>query len=410
MSVSKVFVYNPTCEIAISNGTVSYMPNKTLTKFEQDLDLLPMYFATENDVMLVHQLPDQKFMDLISEAGFKLPDIIKTSDILSDPITILSSKIEFHPWGWSPRIHHIYKDLKPFCSEDFLNQPNAYWKETHKELYSRQTALHVLNDFFKEHKKGYFDEQKKARICRSVEEIEALIAEWGQIIIKAPWSSSGRGLQVLRYSYLNESITQWINGTLEAQGYVMIEALLHKNFDFSLQYYCDGKGKLEYLGPGFFQTNSNGQYDGNLLGGMPQELKNHLSEGTLKELSDGMFKAIAKSAIANNYCGYLGVDCMIIEDENGENKIHPCVEINLRYNMGTLAICLDKYIHQDSCGAFKINFKPKESFDDFHNKMKNEYPFEMKDGKWYSGYLPLVSPYQNKKFGLYLLLNKKEEA
>ena len=37
------------------------------------------------------------------------------------------------------------------------------------------------------------------------------------------------------------------------------------------------------------------------------------------------------------YVGYLGVDMMIYEDESGEFGVQPCVEINLRYNMG---ICL----------------------------------------------------------------------
>lgn len=410
MSISKVFFYNPTCEIAISNGTLSYMPNKTLTKFEQDLDLLSMYFASEEDVILTKQMPDSKFLRIISDAGIKLPKIIKLSDILLHPDSLLPNKMELHPWGWSPRIHHIFKPLKKYCSEQFLNQPNSYWKDNHKELYSRKTALSVLNDFLQNNNNGYLHHDKKAIICKSVAEIDALIKKWKQIIIKAPWSSSGRGLQVLRYSYLNESITQWIKGTLEAQGYVMVEPLLNKKFDFSLQYYCDGKGNLNFLGLAFFKTNSNGQYNGNILGGIPKEIKNFLSEQIIKELSEGMLKELKKSAISDNYCGYFGVDCMIIENENGESLIHPCVEINLRYNMGTLAIILNQYIHKNSHGSFKINFKPKESFDTFHDKMIKEYPFKMKDGKWFSGYLPMVSPFQNKNFGLYVLLTNKEET
>ena len=30
-----IYIYNPTCEIAIANGTLSFFPNKTLSKFEK---------------------------------------------------------------------------------------------------------------------------------------------------------------------------------------------------------------------------------------------------------------------------------------------------------------------------------------------------------------------------------------
>jgi len=404
-SAPRIFIYNPTCEIAIANGSLSFMPNKTLSKFESDLDVLPMYFTDKNDVLLVRQLPDQKFLDLLLNAGVSLPKFKLLESALQDQDFLRQPKQSLQAWGWSPRIHHIFKPLKQSCSPDFLNQPNAYWKTEHRNLYGRKTALEVLKSFLnKTQNHNYVDQSKIARICTSVSEIEELIREWKQLVIKAPLSSSGRGLQVLRQSHLNDSITQWINGTLKFQGYVTVEALLNKQFDFSLQFYCDGKGNLEYLGPGFFETNSNGQYEGNILGSMPEALQFYLSGSQMAELSSGVSEAITESEISTNYCGYLGIDCMLFTDNLGNMNIQPCVEINMRYNMGTLAIFLDKYLHQDSKGSFKMLFKPKSSFDIFHKEMTKKYPFEMKNGKWSKGYLPLVSPFQNKSFGAYILL------
>jgi hypothetical protein len=405
LSAPKVFFYNPTCEIAISNGTVSYMPNKTLSGFEKDLDVLPMYFSQGEDVMLVQQMPDERFKNLLTQAGISLPKFQLLNELLLQDKKGL--KLDLHPWGWSPRIHHILKPLKEHCCDRFLKQSNAWWKAEHKDIYSRKKALEVLDVFLDSHNYRYLSKSKKARICTSVEEIEQLILEWQQIVIKAPWSSSGRGLQVLRQSHLNDSITQWINGTLQQQKYLMVEALLDKQFDFSLQYRILSSGKIEFLGPGFFETNSNGQYVGNILGGMPDLLKEHLNNELIEELADGVANAMIKAELNRQYCGYLGVDCMIYKDEEGQIKVHPCVEINLRYNMGTLAIFLDRYLHKESKGYFKVHFQPKSTFDLFHQKMEKEHPFVMKNGKWYSGYLPLVSPFQGKKFGVYLVLENQ---
>ena len=404
-SAPRIFFYNPTCEIAIANGTVSFMPNKTLTQFERDLDVLPMYFANQNDIMLVQQLPDQRFLDILTKAGLTLPEFKLLDIALLDTDFLEKPKDSLHPWGWSPRVHHIFKPFKESCNADFLNLPNAYWKPGHRNLYSRKTALEVLQNFLNRTQSDeYIDRTQIAQVCTSVPEVEDLIKDWKQIVIKAPWSSSGRGLQVLRQSCLNTSITQWINGTIDTQGYVMVEPLLNKQFDFSLQYYCNGKGKFEYLGPGFFETNSNGQYVGNLLGGIPNDLAPYLTDTQLRDLSDGIEQSLKESEIATNYCGYLGVDCLLFIEDSSKIKIQPCVEINLRYNMGTLAIFLEKYIHPGTKGVFKIHFKPKSKFDAFHLEMEKKYPFEMQDGKWLRGYLPLVSPFQNKSFGAYLLL------
>ncbi|WP_282124920.1 hypothetical protein [Marinifilum flexuosum] len=406
----KIFIYNPTCEIAIANGTACYMPNKTLSRFEKDLDVLPMHFADEKDVVLVNQLPDQEFITVMKEAGISLPEFKLFESSIQDKEFVKSAKESLEPWGWSPRIHHIFKHLKDSCQQEFKNRPNAEWQANHKDLYSRKKALEVLN-FFLDHTNNslYIEKEQIATICTSVSEVEKLINQWKQIVIKAPWSSSGRGLQVLRQSHLNDSIIQWINGTLGIQGYVMVEPLLDKKYDFSLQFYIDAKGEVNYIGNGFFATNSNGQYDGNIIGGMPTEIKEFLSDDKMQQLSEDLKEALITCGVAQNYYGYLGIDCMLFRDQYGEMKLQPCLEINLRYNMGILALKLDEHLHAETKGIFKVHFQPKSTFDQFHKEMAKNHPLKWKDGKWFEGYLPLVSFNQNKVFGAYLQLECKEK-
>ena len=44
-----IFYFNPTCELAIANGSFSYMPPRLLRDFEQDCASLPFLFASPND-------------------------------------------------------------------------------------------------------------------------------------------------------------------------------------------------------------------------------------------------------------------------------------------------------------------------------------------------------------------------
>lgn len=403
----RLFIYNPTCEMAIANGTVSYMPNKTLTKFEHDLDSLPLFFAGKEDIVLVHQSPDRAFLELLEAAGLCLPKFKCLSTALSDTKFCSMPKESLHPWGWSPRIHHIFKPFKDSCSADFLNQPNAFWKEEHQQLYARKKAMELLQKAISSSDGSLFiGMSQSAQMCSSLSEVEELMDRWKQIVIKTPLSSAGRGIQILRYSTLNQSIIQSINGIIAAQGYVMVEAFLNKQCDFSLQYYCDGKGKLDYLGLGFFATDSKGQYVSNYLGGMPAEMKELLTEKRMKELQICMTGILRASEISTEYTGYFGVDCMAVLDAEGQVKIQPCVEINLRYNMSTLALFLNKHLHPGTKGEFKVYHGAKISFDQFHEEMSQKHPLEMQDGKWTNGYLPLISPFQNKTFGAYLLLEK----
>ncbi len=399
-----IFIYNPTCEIAIANGTVSFMPNKTLQQFEHDLDILPLYFATADDYVLVHQIPESSYLEYLQSVGVELPIFKVFDEAINDNAFIDMPKQSLQPWGWSATMHHQLKELKPSCSSSFLHQPNANWQSHHKNFYSRKKALEVLKDLITNNDTlDFITSNQMGKVCVAVEEIELLLEQHQKIVIKTPWSSSGRGLQVLRKNYLNQSIIQWINGSLSEQGYLMVEPLLDKVADFSLQYHINNKGDIQFLGNAYFTTNSNGQYAGNLLGETPAIIRENISAEKMEVLEKQVAIALDNADFTNNYTGFLGVDCLLFNDHDSL-KIHPCVEINLRYNMGILGCYLNRYLHHKSKGEFKIYFHPKRAFADFNKEMQQRYPFEIENGKWRKGYLPLVAPTPEKQFGAYVLL------
>lgn len=400
-----LYIFNATSEMAISNGTVSFMPNKILTRFEQDLDVLPICYASSDDVILVNQIPDNEFLESLNRAGINIPRFKLFPQTLTDQSFLKESKSHLRPWGWSPRIHHQLAPFKSQCCQSFINQPNATWKAEHKELYSRKLALecleHITNNSASD---KYISRDIFPVICTKQSEVAALQQKWQQIVIKSPWSSSGRGLQVLRKAFINKSVEQALGGVLKSQGYVMVEALVNKQLDFSVQFYSDGKGQLDFLDFGFFDTNDNGQYQANYIGYTPKLFKQSLSKKDQENLVKDIEAAIREYNIADEYCGYLGVDCMLFLNKEGQLKVQPCLEINLRYNMGTIAIKLNPYIHPDSRGTFNIYADAKSDFVSFNHEMAKKHPFEMKNGKWFKGYLPLTSPNQDKLFGAYIFL------
>ncbi|RRG22144.1 hypothetical protein DWB61_08025 [Ancylomarina euxinus] len=392
--------------MAISNGTVSFMPNKVLTRFEQDLDLLPMYYAKPDDVILVHQLPDAQFLSFIESKGIQTPRFQLFPQALTDQAFLKEAKAGLQPWGWSPRMHYLLAPFKDQCQQSFLTQPNAYWQPKFKELYSREMALSCLQHFLQNNRsEHYISTDLIPQICTTISEVEALQNKWQQIVIKSPWSSSGRGLQILRKAFINKSVEQALGGVLKSQGFVMVEAFVDKQFDFSIQFYADGNGELDFKGFAFFETNDNGQYQSNLLGFIPHALKQFLNPIIQEELISGLKEALKAHNIPNDYCGHLGIDCMLFIDTKGIAKIQPCLEINLRYNMSVIASHLSQYLHPDAKGSYNIFAESKSVFINFNKRMIQEHPFEFKDGKWYKGYLPLTSPNQDKLFGAYVFLD-----
>ena len=94
-------------------------------------------------------------------------------------------------------------------------------------------------------------------------EVEQALRIYQQIVIKAPWSSSGRGIRFIDKE-LNEYQRRWIQNVIASQGSVVIESFCHKVKDFGMEFESDGQGHVRCLGLSIFHT-QNGAYIGNIL-------------------------------------------------------------------------------------------------------------------------------------------------
>lgn len=363
----------------VANKLPHFRAPKLVQHLLMDGQHLPLYFSEPNDTVLVTEFPSKPFLEGIQSFGFpgdNFVPISKTQSLNGMTITPV-------PWGWSPTEAAKYQSWFPHSAKLFK------WKPECQIWYRRETAASVLKTLREQDAK--FDAALIPQQCTVVQQVEQLLNEWGSLVMKAPLSSSGRGVQFLRKPVLNDANKQWINGVLEQQGVVMVERLQNKVFDFSYHFFKHENGHVDFVGETGFITNANGKYQGNHIGeiadapGFPENFKKEVLKKTRTLLQD----AITKESAYKNYEGYLGVDLMIYS-EGSQLKLHPCVEINARRSMGLLAIFLQKWITPGKKAQFLVEAKNEVNEQLFH--------LEKEGGKIAFCYWPLNDFWNSQKF------------
>jgi hypothetical protein len=405
MSKANIYYFNPTCELAIANGSFSYQPPLLLQEMERDLSILPFVFCTENDFVLTDNHPSAGFLKMLADAGVKLPRFCRLSDLELFPNDYFDA---IYPWGWSPAAHFKLKNLKLKCSETFKISPVFDWNAEYKLLYERSTSLNFLAGMLNNNPPDwFFSKEMLGEIVTSIDEINLLLKTHSPLVLKAPMSSSGRGIQIIRKTQLNTSNRQWISGVLKQQNYLIAEPYLEKLMDLSFQFQVLQGSEVKYLGYSIFETNSNGQYNGTFI---HPNLNQYLNEKyapelefMIEETAKVLKAALETSPYAIEHRGFLGIDALVFMNEN-HMMMQPCIEINSRMNMGILTMFLEKRLHLESKGKFELFYGDTGEFNSFAAEQIHSNPPTFKDGLFYSGFLPLVDPSKKSKFGAYILI------
>lgn len=178
-----------------------------------------------------------------------------------------------------------------------------------------------------------------------------------------------------------------------------------------MEFHSSGDGRFNFIGYSQFRTGGSGAYEGNRLisnAAIEQNLSEYVPVGELDKLRNRLERELSLH-FGSVYNGYLGVDMMICRfPESPAYRIHPCVEINLRMNMGVVARHLyDRYICPSSTGIFQIDYAPSDGAAwNAHTAMAETYPLEMGQGRIRSGYLPLVPVYKKSKYRAWILVSE----
>ncbi len=402
-----LFFYNPTCEYAIANGNANWQPNRLLQKMEFDLCALPLFFAKKGDFVLVDKIPSEEFIESLRKIDIAIPNFILKIDTVNNPHFMGLPKNKLQPWGWSPAVHKFLSPFKQSCSVEFRQSPVFNWKPEHREITSRKFAAAIQKQLQATLNADYIlPGELTPKVCTTQNDIETSIGHWGNVMIKAPWSSSGRGLQPITKTPVHQKVWEKIMGIVKEQGYVIAEPYLNKALDLAFQFELN-RGKVEFLGISNFCTNKKGQYEGNLLYGLPKNIEKRFLEFAdfaAGEICQPLINAIETSEMAIFYEGVFGVDTLIYTDKKNALKINPCLEINVRHTMGLLALRLEKLICQNKQGVFRTYYQPGTSFYAFKKEMGGKYPLKISENKIEAGFFALTEAAEDSLFGAYLLV------
>lgn len=390
-----ILFFNPGHEAAVLNASPYYMAPANVVAMQEELSFLPAWYGKQGDVVLVANRDKcREYYDYILQLFPSLPRPVLAEDIASLPDTEVSL------WGISPQAIHYFQGI----SHSGIRVPN--WKEEYNLLHSRQTAKDCLVELAES-----ISEVEQSIIPQfhlSLESIEQQVDTSSYLLLaKAPYSSSGRGLLWLPSTGLTRTERQILHGILKKQGSVSVERVLEKDIDFAMEFLVDNQGDISFEGYSLFSTNAKGSYLGNYLisqSGIIAQLTCKISSELLLEVKEKL-TAILKEKYASVYRGCIGVDMMIYQ-ENGEYKLQPCLEINMRYNMGYLATKLyEKYVYPTSKGIFKVDFSAQEG-DIFsrHQESLANNPLCLEGDKIQKGYLPLCPVTKDSRYWAYIVI------
>ena len=396
-----IHFFNPGHETAVLNSSKYHMAPANVVSMQKELSFLPAWYANIEDFVLIDNNLSEEFISGITNFLDILPGTITQNDFLLHKNKFVSQIICF--WGITPQAIYLFDTIN---SKYQLNLNIPTWKEEYKLLNSRYIAKECLE--FIIDKNNAFTPEIVPVFFHSLNNIKEYIEQNKdtQYLAKAPYSSSGRGLLWLPKGKLSCTELQILHGHLKKQESVSIEKALSKKLDFAMEF-TTKEQIVTFEGLSLFKTNTKGAYLGNILCSQQQienEILQFIPLHLLKETKEALIQFIKKQ-IAPVYDGCIGVD-MLVYEENSRFLLQPCIEINLRNNMGLLAIKLfENIIVENSSGFFNIDFSSTPgAIYNKHNEMKKQHPALIENKKIKSGYLSLCPVNRHNKYHAYILV------
>ena len=326
--MNKLHIFNPEHDIALASNLSNFTAPHAGRQLRADLGFLPAVWAAKGDYVWVENADYAARAWRRSMRGRKCPvEWVTRQQLASLPISGVSV------WGWDAALCQSL--LRHGVSEQLL--PSMQAVADIRRLSHRQTSSLLLPQLQGDGIVG------ESWYCDSLEAVEQLLASHPHAVLKAPWSSSGRGLRFVN-GELNDHQRGWLRNLLGSQGGVMAEPYYDKVKDFGMEFIADADGTIRYEGLSLFHT-VNGAYVGNILATESAKTE-MISRYISVDLLNIIKQRIISSLQLGTYQGPFGIDMMIVRNDpqlstkSSQLLLHPCVEINLRRTMGHVALSL----------------------------------------------------------------------
>lgn len=386
----RLHLFNPDTDMALADGRANYLPPSSAHQMALDLAILPMWYATSGDGILAASAYNDVF--------FQQMKVLFNKDIflVTEPEVCEYDNITPIPWGWNASVRrYLYQKGVPLIalpSDDKLKR----WRM----MASRERIAECLAELL--HMPSCCGESVN---LYNLKDCQNYVDNHGHAVLKAPWSGSGRGLLWCERGY-TQTVAGWCSNVLCRQGCVVAAPVYNKVEDFAMEFQSDGHGNIRFVGYSLFQTNARGAYRGNILlsdSDFEKWMAQYISVKTLLQIRVAVQNVLAK--LCASYIGFLGVDMMVCRAE--KFLVHPCVEINLRMNMGIIACQLYKnLLAPATTGRFYIEYySSSESLYESHVQDEMAAPLVVKNSRVVSGYLSLVPVTPLSHYRAYIKVN-----
>ena len=330
-----LYIFNPEHDLALASNLRNFTPPHAARALRTEMGYLPALWAEPGDKVLVADRDYsakalKKFQGRMKRAGLQFSlqvEFVTMSDLPTLPIT------DVHPWGWDPSVCHTL--IRHGVSQHLM--PNLDQIDVIRMLSHRSTSARLLAQLQTYGTTGW------ATSINRMEQLDTILLTHPQLVIKAPWSSSGRGVRFINGT-INLQTSGWIKNIVKNQGNLMVEPYYNKVKDFGMEFFSWGDGRIDFCGLSLFKT-VNGEYNGNILATehwKTEKLSRYISVELLNIVKSKVC-AVLGPLFNGKYKGCFGLDMMIVKNDvhsSGGFLLHPCVEINLRRTMGHAALCL----------------------------------------------------------------------
>lgn len=311
----RLLLFNPDTEYALATGASFYTPPARVAELARELQLLPEAWAREDDIILVEDRTQ-------AESVFRTADWGMLREIYS-----CGSLPTPEPWGWNHAVRRRLLDSG--VPESVL--PAVEYIDLVRNLAHRRTSIKLNEEW-----NATTGEEWKVDLPVELTDEEECVAFYRNnpgCWMKAPWSSSGRGVVNTGADMEERHVRPWCRGILRRQGSVICETPADRAGDFATEWRIED-GEATYLGLSKFITSNRGKYISNSMASQ-ERLEYEFCDECAFPLED--LRRIQKEILEETlrgYTGLLGVD-MIVEKYG---KLRPFVEINLRRTMGMLCL------------------------------------------------------------------------
>lgn len=373
-----MYLFNPDNDLALADFGQNYTSPVSARKMGEDLALLPIWYADKENVVAESEL-NRNYLAQVKTIFPISSNLISLSEIG----TFAGETIK--PWGWNPALRK--RLLVAGVNE--LAIPTINEMERLRDYSSRKHAVQLLREL-KNHNSIFCGESHFFTDFDKLFEYLSCFDE--DKFLKMPLSGSGKGI-IRIIGAITDKQQDWCRRVISRQGGVVAEPVFDKVQDVAMEFSIS-EGKTKFVAFSLFSSAVSGAYSGNeLLSEL--KIRERLSQFLDLKIIDNL-KMILETKLSSyfpHFNGLFGVDMMICRSKKGKFFLHPCVEINMRMNMGLVShFFCNRFVHSESEGFFRIQFhKQNSEAISFVNEMQKKYPLVIENEKIVSGFLALTA-------------------